>query len=83
MVKYSSVNNFIFKTRTDAQKVIDGLKETMDTYGSVSVADLYDLVGVVTKYTDNGYGWMDISSAKISINSCGYTLQINSPIKFK
>ena len=33
-------------------------------YGIARVADLYDLVGERHEYTDNDYGWTNISNAE-------------------
>jgi hypothetical protein len=42
----------------------------------VSVADLYDLVGVTGNYTDNKYGWTDIRSASVIRVRDGYMLKL-------
>lgn len=83
MARYSRVDGILFETRENGETVIDGLKETMDTYGTVSVADLYDLCGLVCNYKDNKYGWTDVSSAKIVVDGNLYLLQIDEPIMFK
>ena len=83
MTGHSPVNDIVFGNREDADKVIYDINETMDIYGSVSVADLYDICGLINSYKDNAYGWVDISSANIAKNEHGYLLQINNPIKFK
>ena len=41
------------------------MNELIDTYGMVSVADFYDLVGLQCNYTDNKYGWTDIRNASV------------------
>ena len=40
------------------------MDELIDTYRAVSVADMYDLAGLSCDYTDNKYGWTNISGAK-------------------
>ena len=51
----------IFQSRTDAEKVIDSMKDIIKNYGVVTIADYYELVGIIdsTKYTDNLYGWTE------------------------
>lgn len=83
MGKYSPINGIIFESEEDAKTIINDLNKTMETYGTVSVADLYDLSGLICNYKDNGYGWTDISSAKIVADKRGYILQIDEPVKFK
>ena len=50
----------IFQSYTDAEKVIDTMKDIVKKYGVVTIADYYELVGIdSTKYTDNLYGWTE------------------------
>jgi hypothetical protein len=48
----------------------------IDTYGIVSVADFYDLVGITGNYTDNKYGWNNIHSASIVRVREGYMIKL-------
>lgn len=66
-----SYDDIEFDTRGEAQVVLDSMDDLMDTYGLVRVADLYDLVGITGSYTDNKYGWTNISSAKIDRTRSG------------
>ena len=45
-------------------------------YGTVSVADLYDLVGISGNYTDNKYGWTNIRNAEPIRVRDGYMLKL-------
>ena len=54
----------VVNSRADAEAVIEQMDGIMDTYGMVSVADLYDLVGMTSNYTDNNYGWTNIRNAE-------------------
>ena len=56
-------DDVILDNRGEAEKVLYAMDEIIDTYGSVRVADLYELVGITGDYTDNDYGWYDIRSA--------------------
>ena len=69
-------DTFVFTTRGEAQTVLDALDETLDRYGIVSVADLYDLLGQTGSYTDNGYGWTDLHSASIVRVQEGFLLKL-------
>ena len=81
------VDDIILDTREDAEKVVDQLNEVVDTYGSASVSDLYELVGLQGNFKDNKYGWTDVSSAKVNISSnqdeINYKLTIDVPKRFK
>ena len=56
------------------------MDELIDTYGIVSVADLFDLVGITGNYTDNKYGWKNISNAKAIRVWDGYILSLPKAI---
>jgi len=69
----------ILADRGSAEDVIDRLREIVDYYGAARVADLYDLVGVSDDYTDNGYGWTDLRSARARAVRGGYLLDLPRP----
>ena len=52
------------------------MDEMISVYGIVSVADLYDLIGVTGNYTDNKYGWTDIRSASVVRVRDGYIVKM-------
>lgn len=60
-----SYDDISLETRAEAEEVVSRMIELIDTYGEVSVADLYDLVGVTGEYTDNRYGWTNLSRAQV------------------
>lgn len=49
--------DIVLSRRSDAEDVVDALHERIDKFGSASIADLFDLIDVASKYTDNNYGW--------------------------
>ena len=63
VTKYS-YDDIILESKGEAEAVLERMSEIIDIYGMVRVADLYDLVGVTGDYTDNKYGWTNISGAK-------------------
>jgi hypothetical protein len=52
------------------------MDELINVYGMVSVADLYDLVGITGAYTDNKYGWTNIRGVKVTPVREGYMLKM-------
>lgn len=58
-------DDIIIDNRGEAEEVLDRMYELLDTYGLVSVADLYDLVGKTANYTDNKYGWDNLDTANV------------------
>lgn len=58
-------DDIVLETRREAEEVLDRMEDLIDTYKIVSVADLYDLVGISGNYTDNKYGWSNLRSARV------------------
>lgn len=71
-----SYDDIILPSRGEAEDVLARMDELMDTYGLVRVADLYDLVGITGNYTDNKYGWTNITRAEIIRNRDGYMIKM-------
>lgn len=66
----------IIPTRIEAETVIERLDDAIDRYGSATVADLYDLLGVTKEFTDGKYGWTDIRAARVVRVREGYLLDL-------
>lgn len=71
-----SYDDIILDNRGEAEEVLSRMDEIVATYGTVSVADLYDLVGITGAYTDNKYGWTDIRSASVVRVRNGYMIKL-------
>lgn len=68
--------DIVLDNRGDAEEVLLRMDELISTYGMVSVADFYDLVGITGNYTDNKYGWSDIRSATVVRVRDGYVIKM-------
>lgn len=76
-----SYDDIILESRGEAEEVLDRMDELIETYGMVSVMDLYDLVGVSGNYTDNKYGWVNIKNAEpVRTMGGGYMLKLPKAI---
>lgn len=71
-----SYDDIILSSRGEAEDVLARMDELMDTYGLVRVADLYDLVGITGNYTDNKYGWTNITRAEIVRTRDGFMIKM-------
>lgn len=69
-------DDIILDNRAEAEEVIDRMEDLLDAYGIVSVADLYDLVGITGNYTDNKYGWTNLRNASVHRLRDGYLLKL-------
>jgi hypothetical protein len=75
-------NHVELETRGEAMSLIDGLRDIIDQYESVTVAELYEMVGLSGDYTDNYYGWMDIRGVTITHERNGmWAVKLPKPIK--
>lgn len=71
-----SYDDITVDTRAEAEEVLSRMGDLIDMYGLVTVADLYDLVGVTGNYTDNKYGWTNIRNAEPVRVRDGYMLRL-------
>ena len=71
-----SYDDIVLESRGEAEEVLTRMDELIETYGTVSVADLYDLVGKTCNYTDNKYGWTNIRNAEPIRVRDGYLLKL-------
>lgn len=69
----------VIPSRPEAALVIDTLSDMAEKYGVVTVADLYDAVGITSEYTDRQWGWNDLSEARIERVRDGYLIQLPPP----
>ncbi len=71
-----SYDDVTFETRGDAEAVLYRMEELLERFEVVSVADMLDLAGLSSKYTDNKYGWTDLRSARVLHGRDGYRLDL-------
>ena len=66
-----------FTTRYEAATILNAMTQHCITYGQVTLADYYKLIGQTPTNVDDNYGWTDLSGATISeIGSGGYTIHM-------
>lgn len=74
----------ILDSRGEAEEVLCQMNDLIDTYGVVSVADLYDLVGITGDYTANKYGWTNIRNAEaVPVRGGGWLLKMPKALPLK
>lgn len=69
-------NELVFDTEVEAEKALAEARAILDRYGSVTVADVYEMTDVMTCYLDGVYGWTDLHKAEIVKNTNGYVLRM-------
>lgn len=70
------MDDIIFESRGEAERVIDEMFAVLDEYKIVRVADLYDMAGLSQPYTSNKYGWTNLRNAKVVRVRNGYTIEL-------
>lgn len=64
--------DLIIPNRGEAEDVLDRLRELIHDYGSVTVADFYEMLGLTGEFTDDKWGWYDLRAAFIKPVRGGY-----------
>ena len=77
-------DDLIFDSRGEAEAVLNQMDVIIDTYGFVSVADLYELADLSAPYTSNKYGWTNVSTADVArLRDGGYVIKLPRAMPIK
>ena len=70
--KRPSREDFIFEDRVEAEELWDYMKEHLEVYGVLSLADVYTKINIEPKSTDFDYGWSYLpEKARIRLSYSG------------
>lgn len=73
-------DEIVLGSRGEAQLVLDGLLSRIGNYQVATVSDLYDFVGITGSFTDNNWGWTDLTGSTIDrAGRAGYVLTLPKP----
>lgn len=75
----NSYEEITFETHLDAARELSAMEDLIYEYGFVSVADFWDLMGLPADFSDNKYGWYDLSDADIKMCHGGWKLILPEP----
>ena len=70
------VRDYVLEERAHAVSVLQTLREQISKYGATSISDYNDLTGQDSTYTENQYGWRDLSGARIIPSRGGYVIKL-------
>jgi len=62
--------------REEAIGVVERLMELITNYGTATVTDFYDLVGVTGSYADQRWGWDDLRDANVIQHRGGWLIDL-------
>lgn len=77
--RYHDFSDIELESRDEALLVLDRLADLIEEYGLATVADLYDLCGISTEYTDENWGWTSARNMSVIRSRHGYMLQLPRP----
>ena len=83
LTKPHDYREILFPDRGTAEFALGTLRHLIDEYDYVSVSDLYKTVDMSSAFTDENYGWNDLTEAGIRRVSGGYVLVLPTPISLK
>lgn len=69
-----------FTYKEDAENVINGLIDIIDSYGDTTVSDLYELSGYTAEPQMRNYGWTALGSASVKRIRNAYVLDLPRPV---
>lgn len=69
-------DEIIIASRGEAEEILMAMDGMLETYGSVSISDYYDLIGITVPYTGNKYGWKNLANADVVRVRDGYTIKL-------
>lgn len=69
-------DDLVFDSRGEAEAVREQMADIIETYGFVTVADMYDSADIPAPYTSNKYGWTNIRTAETVRVRDGYVLKL-------
>jgi hypothetical protein len=73
-------DEILLESRVEGDEIIATLIERIEQYGAATVRDLYDALGEESKWTEEKYGWVDLSYARVHrARGGGYLLDLPKP----
>lgn len=74
------VDDILLESRQEADAVLGNMVDIINEFEVVSVADLYQMVGIHTEFTDNNFGWDNLNAAYVERTRGGYRIHLPKPI---
>lgn len=70
-------DDIVFEDMYQAKQLLTMMQDVLDNYNNVSVADMLDIMQMPVTYTDNYYGWTDLSTVDVvRLRGGGYGLSL-------
>lgn len=72
-------DDILLATRIEADTVLERMFDCLRDFQSVSISDLYQMVGISGSYMDHKWGWVDLHGASVMRVRDGYILNLPKP----
>lgn len=73
-------DEIILQSRSEGQEVLSQMYDILSRYDSVTVSDLYELVGLKASHTDLKWGWTDLHGASVDrLRDGSFLLDLPTP----
>lgn len=72
-------DDIVLETRAEAEEVLSNLVDLMENYDVARVSDFCELVGIDSDFSDEKYGWTNLSRATVSRVRDGYAIILPKP----
>lgn len=72
-------DEIILASRAESQQVLEQMVTLVDEYDVATVADLYEMVGMTSSFTDNNWGWTSLRGSSVSRVRDGWLLDLPQP----
>lgn len=72
-------DEIVIQSRIEAESIIDSLRLLIEKYDVATVTDFYKCVGITADFTDNDWGWYDLSGAAVIRIREGYLVDLPGP----
>ena len=71
--------DILIDTRAEAEMVLDTMQDLISRFGWVSLPEFYSMAEVTAEFTDEKWGWSNISAAQIRPSKGKYVILLPSP----
>lgn len=74
------IDEIILASRGEGDSVIETLHAALEHYEVVTVSDFYSAMGVEAKFTDDDWGWYDLTGAHVRRARGGFVVNLPVPV---
>lgn len=74
-----NLEDIVLDKRIEGDTILERMYDMLAKYGSVTVADLYSMVGWTPEYMDQKWGWVDLGGSRVRTVRDGFLLELPNP----